>query len=221
MSKTVITADEFESYVVTLSSEQEVADVMNLELPELKNFVQAQYGNKPFDKIQNMLKLKVKASLNNEALKGASKNSSMNKAARDNILKVDETPKTEPKKPLKLEYVKFVNARFSGKNMKESYKEVFPDASDATCSKNANVIMKRPEVIEYYEQCERDEIAMYKANKSKLIKGLVDIVEDPDGYSADKIRAITQMSKMLGHDAPIKTENKNITLGDVINELQK
>lgn len=209
---------QFEGFMATLKTEQEVSDAMGFELLELKDFIQINFG-KTFKKLQDHYKARAKSNINLQTLKSASKSSSMNEIANNSILMTEDKNKKPEQKQISLPHIQVVNYYIENSStMEEAYLKVYGGQKQKK-NKQVNVVFNRPEVIEYIAKKTREIESMAGTSKATVLKTLIEIMNSKIDVKAS-ISAASQISKMMGWDAPIKNENKNYTIEDVIKELQ-
>jgi Terminase small subunit len=151
------------------------------------------------------------------------------KLLEDNVMAGVGTMPQNDTKPISLEHIKVVNNYVDGMTKIASYKKVYeaPDSkmSDDTATKGVARVLARPEVKEYLAERIGEIEAMTKISKSKVVQTLVEIMTGSkyrEKVMVDEkvqISAAAQISKMMGYDAPIKTETKTFTLEQLAEKL--
>ena len=89
--------------------------------------------------------------------------------------------------------------------------------SKNTCRETAYENLTKPHIQQYIEFIKDDIEKEAGITKLKQVNLLLSIIEDNKVNIVDQIRATTELNKMLGYNAVIKTENKNETThkGDI------
>jgi hypothetical protein len=218
----IISKDELKSAITLLQTIDEVADSFGVEVGEIKESIKLNYDS-TFTQLKKQFSAQVKVKLNSELIMNSKQNKNTRESIEKNVFAVSDKP---TQKPISVPHIRVVNNYMIGMNKSDSYKEVFgKDLKSTNISKSVNMMFKRPEVIEYIEQKNRELEAVAKISKEKVLKSLIEIMEGSvyEGIKVTDeksvISAASQISKMMGYDAPTKVENTVFTLDDLINNL--
>lgn len=97
-------------------------------------------------------------------------------------------------------------------NTVQTYLKVFDTVDYKTASRNGIKLLKKPEILEYIKQLQKEAIERAAVSAEKYIKELDRMAFDYQKTSeAGRLRAIELLSKMEGFNAPDKVEAKVAT----------
>jgi phage terminase small subunit len=102
--------------------------------------------------------------------------------------------------------LKFAHGILSGKTGSDAYRLAYGARSNSKAMAERSCrLSKHPEVMAYIAQERAKTAAAFAWTREEMLETLKDIADKAEA-PVDKTRAIAQASKMLGFDAPVKTE---------------
>lgn len=106
----------------------------------------------------------------------------------------------------------FAKGILSGKTGSDAYRSAYATkgTNNSTIARNAHELSSHPEIIAYIaqERAKLDGEDLLTRKEAVAILAKIAKGKDRGASHRDKIAAVTQASKMLGYDAPTKTEVK-------------
>lgn len=105
-------------------------------------------------------------------------------------------------------------------NITKSYKKAYNIEDDNSAAVSGHKLLSNAKIKQYIEFIKTDYEKEAGISKLSQINGLLEIINDKDASNRDKISARTELNKMLGYNAPEKTE-QNITLHDKLKKVGK
>lgn len=124
-------------------------------------------------------------------------------------------PKTdEPSNKAKLFLEEYVRNGFNGL---QAYKTIYPEASDATAKTQSSKLLKEPKCAKYLREY-IDSLNVHRATPQAVINGICDIAFNMDNPDELRLKALTQLSKILGLE--VQQINANIKTVEIVDDLQ-
>lgn len=124
-------------------------------------------------------------------------------------------PKTdEPSNKAKLFLEEYVRNGFNGFR---AYKTIYPNASDATAQARSSELLKDPKCVRYLRDY-IDSLNVHRATAQSVINGICDIAFNLDNPDELRLKALTQLSKILGLE--VQNINTNIRTVEIVDDLQ-
>jgi hypothetical protein len=124
-------------------------------------------------------------------------------------------PKTdEPSNKAKLFLEEYVRNGFNGF---KAYKTIYPNASDATAYARSSEMLKEEKCVKYLREY-IDSLNVHRATAQAVINGICDIAFNMDNPDDLRLKALTQLSKILGLEQ--MNINTNIKSVEIVDDLQ-
>lgn len=122
-------------------------------------------------------------------------------------------------KDLKDSHKAFAKEYVTHWNGTKAYQKVYPDSSyDAAMSSSCD-LLSNPKIEEYIEYIQEDLLKLCGISVLGNINVLKEILENKESRETDRIKALEVVNKMLGLNAPEKTDIKHE--GHISNEASK
>lgn len=119
-------------------------------------------------------------------------------------------PSTRAKQFLE-EYVR------NGFQAKLAYKTIYPDAADETARVRSYQLLKDEKCIKYLREY-IDSLNVHRATPQAVVNGICDIAFDMSNPPELRLKALTQLSKILGLE--VQQINANIKTVEIVDDLQ-
>ena len=104
----------------------------------------------------------------------------------------------------------------NGFNATQAYKMAYPDASDATARTRSSEMLKDPKCVKYLREY-IDSLNVHRATPQAVINGICDIAFDMTNPPELRLKALTQLSKILGLE--VQQINANIRTVEIVDDL--
>lgn len=104
----------------------------------------------------------------------------------------------------------------NGFNATQAYKMAYPDASDTTARARSSEMLKDPKCVKYLREY-IDSLNVHRATPSAVINGICDIAFDMTNPPELRLKALTQLSKILGLE--VQQINANIRTVEIVDDL--
>ena len=104
----------------------------------------------------------------------------------------------------------------NGFNATEAYKMAYPNASDATARARSSEMLKDPKCVKYLREY-IDNLNVHRATPQAIINGICDIAFDMTNPPELRLKALTQLSKILGLE--VQQINANIRTVEIVDDL--
>ena len=105
----------------------------------------------------------------------------------------------------------------NGFNATAAYKMAYPNASDATARARSSEMLKDPKCVKYLREY-IDSLNVHRATPQAVINGICDIAFDMTNPPELRLKALTQLSKILGLE--VQQINANIRTVEIVDDLQ-
>lgn len=123
-------------------------------------------------------------------------------------------PKTnEPSAKAKLFLEEYVANGFKAT---KAYKTIYPNASDATARARSSELLKDEKCVKYLRDY-IDSLNVHRATPSAVINGICDIAFDMTNPPELRLKALSQLSKILGLE--VQQINANIRTVEIVDDL--
>jgi hypothetical protein len=124
-------------------------------------------------------------------------------------------PKTdEPSHKAKLFLEEYVRNGFNGF---KAYKTIYPNASDSTAYARSSEMLKEEKCVKYLREY-IDSLNVHRASPQAVINAICDIAFDMTQPTELRLKALTQLSKILGLE--VQQINANIRTVEIVDDLQ-
>ena len=124
-------------------------------------------------------------------------------------------PKTdEPSNKAKLFLEEYVRNGFNGFR---AYKTIYPNASDSTAQARSSELLKDPKCVKYLREY-IDSLNVHRASPQAVINGICDIAFDMEIDVEVRLKALTQLSKILGLE--VQKIQANVKTVEIVDDLQ-
>ena len=121
---------------------------------------------------------------------------------------------TEPSSKAKRFLEEYVRNGFQAK---EAYKTVYPDAGDETARVRACQLLKDEKCVKYLRDY-IDSLNVHRATPQAVVNGICDIAFDMSNPPELRLKALTQLSKILGLE--VQQINANVRTVEIVDDLQ-
>lgn len=119
-------------------------------------------------------------------------------------------PSTRAKRFLE-EYVR------NGFQATQAYKTIYTDASDETARVRACQLLKDEKCVKYLRDY-IDSLNVHRATPQAVVNGICDIAFDMSNPPELRLKALTQLSKILGLE--VQQINANVRTVEIVDDLQ-
>ena len=113
----------------------------------------------------------------------------------------------------------------NGYNATQAYHKIYPDANMGTCKTKSYQLLKKPEVIEYLAQVQKERTQALGITPEKVLAELNDIAfavkGDEDYTTQHKLKALELIQKQIGAIAASKVEANVSQQVVIIDDLDK
>jgi hypothetical protein len=124
-------------------------------------------------------------------------------------------PKTnEPSVKAKLFLEEYVR---NGFNATQAYKTIYPNASDGTARARSSEILREEKSVKYLREY-IDSLNVHRASPQAVINAICDIAFDMTQPTELRLKALTQLSKILGLE--VQNIQANVKTVEIVDDLQ-
>ena len=104
----------------------------------------------------------------------------------------------------------------NGFHASKAYATIFPNANERTCNTNAHKLLKDERCKQYLREY-IDSLNVHRATPQAVINGICDIAFDMTNPPELRLKALTQLSKILGLE--VQQINANIRTVEIVDDL--
>ena len=123
-------------------------------------------------------------------------------------------PKTdEPSVKAKLFLEEYVRNGFNGT---QAYLTIYTNASEATAKARSSELLKDEKCVRYLREY-IDSLNVHRATPQAVINGICDIAFNPNNSDELRLKALTQLSKILGLE--VQNIQANIKTVEIVDDL--